>query len=110
MSWISIKGEDHGLNSQPGDVWREDGHKPSVLSELLDRPFAQHIRLKKDMPFFIEYHRPFKDTPNVWVIKAGEEAEYFEHTDCYLFMTRDGHVPYFSRVVLARLPEFVEAI
>lgn len=45
MAWISIKGENHGLNSQPGDVWRdesmirvaqeEDGYKPSDLSNLL---------------------------------------------------------------------------
>jgi len=90
----------------------EKGATPaSVLSDLIDRPFAQRIRLKKDIPFFIEYTSlSFKDTPKVWIIRAGEEAEYFEHADCYLFKDRDGYVPYFSRVVLARLPEFVEVI
>ena len=52
---------------------KKDGYKPSVLSELLDRPFPQRIRLKKDIPFFIEYDKPFKDTPKVWILRAGKK-------------------------------------
>ena len=89
---------------------KTDGYKPSALSELLDFPFAQRIRLKKDIPFFIEHLHPYKYPPQVWIIKAGEIGEYFQHSDCYTFLARDGYVPYFSRDVLAELPEFVEAI
>jgi hypothetical protein len=81
-----------------------------MIEALLNRPFPQKIRLKKDIPFIIEYHQPYKDTPNIWILRVGEEAEYFEHTDCYTFIARDGHIPYFSRVVLARLDEFIEVI
>ncbi len=45
MAWIFVRGKNHGLNSQPGDIWREelkdDGYKPSVLSNLLDGTIEQ---------------------------------------------------------------------
>ena len=72
--------------------------------------FPKKIRLKQDMPFIIEYNSPYHHEPFVLTLKKGEVGERFDHTDCYCFETREGQVPYFSRVVLARLPDFVEVV
>lgn len=81
-----------------------------MIDAILNRPFPAKVRLKRDIPFIIEYNRPYHHEPNVWTLKAGEIGEYFTHNNCYCFDERDGQVPYFSRSVLARLPDFVEVI
>jgi hypothetical protein len=79
-----------------------------MIKALLNRPFPKKIRLKKDIPFIVEYNRPFNSEPDVIVLKAGEIGEYFNETYC--FDSREGWCPHFSRSVLARLPDFVEVI
>lgn len=82
-----------------------------IIQALLAPPAPSRIRLLKDMIFFLEYPgTPYKSAPFVCVLRAGEEAEYFEHSDKYIFAERDDQVPYFSRHVLARLPEFIEVV
>ncbi len=76
------------------------------LKPLLRPPFPVHIQLMKAMPFFVEYRKPWAKKPSVWVLHAGEVAEYFQHSDTYLFNSRDNYVPWISRLVAARLPEF----
>uniref|UniRef100_A0A6H1ZNI6 Uncharacterized protein n=1 Tax=viral metagenome TaxID=1070528 RepID=A0A6H1ZNI6_9ZZZZ len=35
--WLSQKGEDHGLNSQPGDIWIDDGESMAISNVLCER-------------------------------------------------------------------------
>ena len=79
-----------------------------MIGALLNRPYPKKIRLKKDMVFIVEYTRPYNQEPDVIVIKAGEIGEYFN--EVYVFDSRQGWAPYFTRHVLARLPDFVEVI
>ncbi len=63
-----------------------DSSAVTLRHALLKRPYAQKVRLKKDIPFFVEYYRS------------------------YPLDARHGYVLFFSRTVLAELPEFVEEI
>jgi len=51
MAWVSVKGENHGLNSRPGDVWineERDTDLSSVRSsDLLCCPSAIAARLRE---------------------------------------------------------------
>ncbi|MEN6620001.1 MAG: hypothetical protein ABFD50_00400 [Smithella sp.] len=79
-----------------------------MIEALLNPPYPARIRLKQDIPFIVEYNRPYHHEPTVLTLNAGEIGEYFN--ECYVFDSRDGWAPFFSRVVLARLPSFIEVI
>lgn len=44
------------------------------------------------------------------ILKAGEVATYFKHTDVYCFESRDGYVPYFDRVAVIENKDFFEEV
>jgi hypothetical protein len=60
--WLSLKGEDHGLNSRPGDIWVHDPQSTAMSNVLLERR-------QQDEKWGEQNHDPY-----VWLCILGEEV------------------------------------